>query len=407
MKRKIFKKKDLGWILLVVVLLVVLKLAYLIVPKSGADITPPTFPPITTPISNPVFELKKGWNLIAQPGKYYQDPKGPIYTPAAPNFNFYHPHTDVWNWEALKKKYIDLDKNQKITQPGEGFWIYSDKNEKFSLKAPSSFVAIGESEYKITLQPGWNQVGNPFNESIDIQKIKVIIDMCQASKGSEINKCLAMPTEKSYVDARKDVDLSSFYTFDGLAQEWVNFNENSFPFKIGGCSNPNIEICPNLPPPSIRGVMPSKLGAFIYNYKTFPITLTFVSDTTSTITNDWKIFNNSGYRFSFKYPNTYILFSQYSGVSMIDNSKPHKIVIKYSTSTKLPTDVTFLNEKKYAHNSEFIESDGEIFCQLSYPAVCSMYLKHEKLYFTIIDTIYNDDDSKTTDQILSTFEFTD
>jgi len=39
--------------------------------------------------------------------------------------------------------------------------------------------------------------------------------------------------------------------------------------------------------------------------------------------------------------------------------------------------------------------------------VCSMYLKHEKLYFTIIDTIYNDDDSKTTDQILSTFEFTD
>ncbi|KKP88030.1 MAG: hypothetical protein UR93_C0024G0010 [Berkelbacteria bacterium GW2011_GWA2_35_9] len=271
----------MGYLLLVIVLLVVLKLVFYIVPKSGADIAPPTFPPVTVPIANPVFTLQKGWNLIAQPGKYYQDPNGPIYTPAAPGFNFYQPHTDIFSWDALQKKYIDLDKNQKITQPGEGFWIYSDNNESFSLDGGYKYYTINNSKFKITLQPGWNQVGNPFNESIDIQKIKVIIDPCPTT--DDPIRCMSPAETKSYADARKSGDVSSFYTFDGKFQEWVTFSENSFPFKIGGgCPNPIYDICLDDPiPDSLRGIMPAKMGAFIYNYKTFPVKLNFVSGKTN------------------------------------------------------------------------------------------------------------------------------
>ena len=50
--------------------------------------------------------------------------------------------------------------------PGEGYWFISSKEVPAISTGPGSSVALVDDAFEITLNKGWNQIGNPFNFNI-------------------------------------------------------------------------------------------------------------------------------------------------------------------------------------------------------------------------------------------------
>lgn len=86
-------------------------------------------------------------------------------------FGSYDPYTwRIFYWQ--NGAYVELSETNNISlKAGDGFWIIYSKNQTISF---SNIVSTPANEpYKITLKPGWNQIGNPFMFAVPLTAISI------------------------------------------------------------------------------------------------------------------------------------------------------------------------------------------------------------------------------------------
>jgi len=72
--------------------------------------------------------------------------------------------------------YVDLLKsgNSSMIKPGVGFWIYDEKGGSYPL--PKDKVEVNYNDpFSLTLEQGWNQIGNPYARRIIFSGDKILV----------------------------------------------------------------------------------------------------------------------------------------------------------------------------------------------------------------------------------------
>ncbi|NBB85872.1 MAG: PQQ-binding-like beta-propeller repeat protein [Bacteroidetes bacterium] len=76
----------------------------------------------------------------------------------------------VIQWDPQAETYSDLpDLEEASVAPGQAFWLITRDGEPFTVGGGAATEA--SSPYDITLQPGWNQIGNPFAFPVRLERI--------------------------------------------------------------------------------------------------------------------------------------------------------------------------------------------------------------------------------------------
>ena len=117
--------------------------------------TASTTPTAETDSSQVQLSLKEGDNLVTIP--YYLSPNDgkTVFSGNSGIAPYFLNNDGQW---------ISLAKNGSVT-PGQGIWIVSDKTTTVPVSVVTKPVSIAKS-FSITLNKGWNAIGNPYPEEI-------------------------------------------------------------------------------------------------------------------------------------------------------------------------------------------------------------------------------------------------
>lgn len=145
---------------------------------SGEEFTL-TFPS-ESPIDDPAW-LPVQFDQLMPAGTFEADTYRMISIPAVVeerelsavfgDYGSYEPNRwRVVQWDSQEETYADLPDLQDVSAtPGQAFWLITREGEPFTL--PAGQATDASSPYEITLQPGWNQVGNPFAFPVSLATI--------------------------------------------------------------------------------------------------------------------------------------------------------------------------------------------------------------------------------------------
>ncbi len=152
-----------------------------------------------------MFTLRKGYNLISLPlipvpnlsdsvfGTYVGNPAG-IY-------RWYSAYPGI-----TPQQYYRED----IVMPGYGYFLYSPADD---ISMTINGVKIGDPEYSVRLEGGWNMAGNPYDKSILLSNISV--------------RDIVTGENKNYTDAVKDGWIgNTLYDLKGGNYEFTSFNDD-------------------------------------------------------------------------------------------------------------------------------------------------------------------------------------
>ncbi|MFM8349177.1 MAG: fibronectin type III domain-containing protein [Bacteroidota bacterium] len=79
----------------------------------------------------------------------------------------------VLRWNARGEKYDEFESGLKTIEAGKGYWFNQRVNEDILIDKPTLEYLTGNDLFKITLDPGWNQIGNPLPFAIKWSDVQV------------------------------------------------------------------------------------------------------------------------------------------------------------------------------------------------------------------------------------------
>lgn len=119
--------------------------------NSATGATPTT----ETDTSQVQLSLKEGDNLVTIP--YYLSPND--------GKTVFSGNTGIAAYDLNSSgQWISLSETGSVT-PGQGIWIISDKTTSIPISVVTKAVSTAKS-FSITLNKGWNAIGNPYPEEI-------------------------------------------------------------------------------------------------------------------------------------------------------------------------------------------------------------------------------------------------
>jgi len=141
--------------------------------------------------------LKRGYNFVTLPYTFSLDATRSFTSLLKSKWGYYY--------KTSTPEYLDLFKNNnsEYIKAGNGFWVYSENGEEILL--PEQRVETNPSDtFRINLDVGWNQIGNPYTKSITLDPQKIIFQEA-AEDGS------ASGAMYSYQNAYDNKVLSNVY----------------------------------------------------------------------------------------------------------------------------------------------------------------------------------------------------
>jgi outer membrane protein assembly factor BamB len=151
---------------------------YLILSDTSRLFTYPDRLPQQYPVYIPVREASVDYPLTFQP-QTYQMISLPLITThpgieevLGDNYGKYDPKT----WRILRwrdNSYQEFPGLEDVLEPGKAFWLITREGQVFDI---DSVESINPQEYyRLTIDPGWNQIGNPFPFSVSWDSIGVVL----------------------------------------------------------------------------------------------------------------------------------------------------------------------------------------------------------------------------------------
>lgn len=136
--------------------------------------------PVDNPVSNPAW-LPVQFDQLVPGGTFEPETYRMMSIPAElaerelatvfDEYGAYEPSRwRVIQWDLQAEAYRDLpDLEEASVAPGQAFWLITRDGEPFTVGSGEATDA--SSAYDITLQPGWNQIGNPFAFPVRLESI--------------------------------------------------------------------------------------------------------------------------------------------------------------------------------------------------------------------------------------------
>lgn len=138
-------------------------------------ITIVTFPsnnPQSNPASIPVNISQINYPMALEPSEYsmlsipllLSDPS--ISAVLLDDYGSYD--NRIWrilHWDEPSNEYLEFPNLTKDFLPGNGFWLIHRDGRTFNIQNAVSVQSIGD--YTVTVNPGWNQIANPFAFPVD------------------------------------------------------------------------------------------------------------------------------------------------------------------------------------------------------------------------------------------------
>ena len=131
------------------------------------SITFPAIDPVNHPASLQINIQKINYGIDLKPSAYsmISVPLN-ISNPALSSvleddYNTYDIHSwRILRWDPSSNTYVEFPNIKSSFQPGNGFWLITKEGKKFNIDNALSVET--DSAYTITLQPGYNQIGDPY-----------------------------------------------------------------------------------------------------------------------------------------------------------------------------------------------------------------------------------------------------
>ncbi len=174
----------------------------------------------------------------------------------------YGPYNNsVWRlfrWDPSSQSYGEYTQFINEIMPGSAFWLIQKDGKPFTLK--ETFTVPSVQNYPINLQPGWNQIGDPFAFPVDWDSIENS-DQVQAPIGwnpqtqdYELNQTVLQPWDGYWV--YNPVDSGTVYIFvkdiksqgpaRKTADQWANLKSDEFILQLkAGIESSGIEDMQN------------------------------------------------------------------------------------------------------------------------------------------------------------------
>jgi hypothetical protein len=114
-----------------------------------------------------VLTLNKGYNLVTLPIVWSKEGLETFWG------QFTKP--EAWRLDGSTNTWLDLTQathNAEI-KPGNSFWLYHPDGGE--VKLPAGETADISAKYNVKLVAGWNQVGNPYNQRIQLSGDQIIV----------------------------------------------------------------------------------------------------------------------------------------------------------------------------------------------------------------------------------------
>ena len=140
--------------------------------------------PRDNPASNPAW-LPVQFDQLNPAGSFEPDTYRMISIPAALDdrapadvFAEYGPYEPerwrVVRWDPQAETYRDLPDLDEVA-PGHAFWLITRDGTPFTV--PRGKATDASRPYSLVLQPGWNQIGNPFTFPVSLESIDWPVDL--------------------------------------------------------------------------------------------------------------------------------------------------------------------------------------------------------------------------------------
>jgi hypothetical protein len=157
------REKALYWVVFLLLLLIVIGATWYFTSgkiKSSADTVTPTTTTTKdkvedTTLTSPILSLQSGWNLKSIP--YILSPSDGKTVLLGLDTREAYSMDSSGKWSSLYQ-------SGNIT-PGQAIWIRSDLGQSYQLPVQATAVDSSKS-FTISLNKGWNAIGNPFNKDI-------------------------------------------------------------------------------------------------------------------------------------------------------------------------------------------------------------------------------------------------
>lgn len=141
------------------------------VPASSPESNPLRFPTLTPRVRAEVVLGPRQYRIISIPQQFVPElgPEGTLNDVFADDFGPYDP--DFWRvfrWDPAIANYREAAQAVPQVRPGEAFWLITATGGDFDVEGGlTPGIELGGSlptmgPVRVTLQPGFNQVGNPF-----------------------------------------------------------------------------------------------------------------------------------------------------------------------------------------------------------------------------------------------------
>lgn len=168
------------------------------------------------------IELKRGYNLISIPMIPVFNERESLFSMTVGSpvalYRWYSAYPDI----TSPQYYLE-----SIVQPGAGYFLYSPAD---NVRLVIDGLQIDDKEYVVTLENGWNMIGNPYTKTILLSDIIVkktgsveIKSYLEAVKSGWIGNSLYQLKDGNYDFASFNDDSPA--SLDPWVGYWINVNE--------------------------------------------------------------------------------------------------------------------------------------------------------------------------------------
>lgn len=124
---------------------------------------------IPVPINSPFTKAQSSYRIIAVPLVLTSNTVNAVFSD---EFGTYD--ENVWRMYHYESGNMNKLSGSSALDPGKGYWFISTKPPTGSITtgAGSTVPASFDQPFEITLTPGWNQIGNPYNFDVSWQDVR-------------------------------------------------------------------------------------------------------------------------------------------------------------------------------------------------------------------------------------------
>jgi hypothetical protein len=130
------------------------------------------------------------------------------------------PDSTAWRcgaWEAAAERYLEAGHDAMAPfSPGRAAWLITDRARSIDFTGQTVFPT-GDDGYAITLEPGWNQIGDPFAYDVALEDVQV--------NDGTVMRSFAQAVAAGLLEAQPlhAYDGTAYQTIDDVLSPWTGY----------------------------------------------------------------------------------------------------------------------------------------------------------------------------------------